>query len=119
MSVASSQPASQLLQSQTNDSQSTAVAEHPITPARSAIFRQTLGSLMGSRVFTDGDTCNVDVLIDAVNTVVRASPSLGATQVFARPEAIQALRAMNDDNLLMYVLPTTFFWFCSVVNCFL
>ncbi|KAJ5601299.1 hypothetical protein N7510_010833 [Penicillium lagena] len=103
MSVASSQPASQLLQSQTNDSQSTAAAEHPITAARSTAFRQTLGSLMGSRVFTDSDTCNVDVLIDAVNTAVRSSSSLSSTQVFSRPEAIQALRAMNNDNLVMFL----------------
>lgn len=101
MSVASSQPASQLVQSQTDDSQSTAATTHPITPARTAVFRQTLGSLMGTRVFVDGDMTNVDELIEAVNTAVRTSPTLGAAQVFSRPEAIQALRVMNEENLLM------------------
>lgn len=101
MSVASSQPASQLVQSQTDDSQSTAASTHPITPARTAVFRQTLGSLMGTRVFVDGDMTNVDELIEAVNTAVRTSPTLGAAQVFSRPEAIQALRVMNEENLLM------------------
>ncbi|KAJ5231701.1 uncharacterized protein N7469_006289 [Penicillium citrinum] len=100
MSVASSQPASQLLQSQGDETQPS-TAE--ITPARMAVFRQTLGPLMGSRVFVDGDTTNVDDMIEAINTAIRASPSLGAAHVFARPEAIQALRKMNDENLLMFL----------------
>lgn len=101
MSVASSQPASQLVQSQTDNSQSTATSSHPITPARMAVFRQTLGSLMGTRVFADGDMANVNDLIEAVNTAVRASPTHGAAHVFPHAEAIQALRSMNEDNLLM------------------
>lgn len=102
MSVASSQPASQLVQSQTNDSQSTAeVPSQPISAARTTVFRQTLGPLMGSTVFGDSDMCNVDDLIEAVNTAVRSSPSLGAAHVFSRAEAIQALQVMNEENLLM------------------
>lgn len=101
MSMASSQPASQLVQSQTDDSQSTSAFAPPITPGRMTIFRQTLGPLMGTRVFADGDETNVDELIEAVNTAVRASPSLGAAHVFPRHEAIQALRVMNEENLLM------------------
>lgn len=101
MSMASSQPASQLVQSQTDDSQSTSASTQPITPARMAVFRQTLGPLMGTRVFADGDMINVDELIEAVNTAVRESPSLGAAHVFSRPEAIRALRVMNEENLLM------------------
>lgn len=101
MSVASSQPASQLVQSQTDVSQSTSASTQPITPVRLAAFRQTLGPLMGSRVFADGDMANVDELIEAVNTAVRESPALGAAHVFPRPEAIQALREMNEQNLLM------------------
>lgn len=101
MSVASSQPASQLVQSQTDDSQSTSASTQPITPARLAVFRQTLGPLMGTRVFADGDMANVDELIEAVNTAIRESPALGAAHVFPRPEAIQALREMNEQNLLM------------------
>lgn len=101
MSMASSQPASQLVQSQTDDSQSTSASTPPITPARMTVFRQTLGPLMGTRVFADGDMAPVDELIEAVNTAVRGSPSLGAGHVFSRPEAIQALRVMNEENLLM------------------
>ena len=68
-----------------------------------AVFRQTLGPLMGKTVFKDSDTCKIDDLINAVNTAIRESPKLGASQVFSRPEAIQALRVMNDDNILMYL----------------
>jgi DNA replication licensing factor MCM3 len=101
MSMASSQPASQLIESQT-DSQSTS-ADVPITPARMTVFRQTLGPLMGKTVFKDSDTSKIDDLINAVNTAIRESPQLGASHVFSRPEAIQALRVMNDDNILMYL----------------
>lgn len=101
MSVASSHPASQLIQSQTDDSQSASTSDQPITPARMAVFRQTLGQLMGTQVFADGDMMNVDDLIEAVNTGIRTSPSLGAAQVFPKPEAIQALGVMNEQNLLM------------------
>lgn len=100
MSVASSQPASQLVQSQTDDSQSTAAPAQPITPARMTVFRQTLGSLM-TRVFADSDMVGVDEVIEAVNTAIRESPTLGAAHVFSRPEAIQALGVMNEQNLLM------------------
>lgn len=100
MSVASSQPASQLVQSQTEDSQSTAASTHPITPARMTVFRQTLGPLM-TRVFTEGDQVPVNDLIEAVNTAIRASPTLGAAHVFSQPEALQALTVMNEENLLM------------------
>ncbi|KAJ5219171.1 DNA replication licensing factor mcm3 [Penicillium cinerascens] len=103
MSVASSQPASQLVQSQTDDSQSTAASAHPITPARMTVFRQTLGPLMGTTVFADSDMTPVDELIEAVNTAIRASPTLGASHVFSRAEATQALGVMNEENLLMYL----------------
>ncbi|KAJ5170318.1 Nucleic acid-binding OB-fold [Penicillium coprophilum] len=101
MSMASSQPASQLIESQT-DSQSTS-QDVPITPARMTVFRQTLGPLMGKTVFIGSDTSKVDDLINAVNTAIRESPKLGASHVFSRSEAIQALRVMNDDNILMYL----------------
>ena len=101
MSMASSQPASQLVQSQTEDSQSTAATAQPITPARMTLFRQTLGSLMGNRVFADSDMANVNDLIEEVNTAVRGSPTHGAAHVFPHAEAIQALRGMNEENLLM------------------
>lgn len=110
MSVASSQPASQLMQSQSQSQSQTDTSQGasssfapsgPIQPARLTIFRQTLGSLMGSRLFSDGDTADVEDVIGAVNTAVRASPSLGEGHVFQRPEAIEALKAMNEMNQLM------------------
>ena len=110
MSVASSQPASQLMQSQsqsqsqTDTSQGTSSSSAPsgpVQPARLTVFRQTLGSLMGSRLFSDGDTADVEDVIGAVNTAVRASPSLGEGHVFQRPEAVEALKAMNEMNQLM------------------
>ncbi|KAI9931798.1 hypothetical protein ASPWEDRAFT_37311 [Aspergillus wentii DTO 134E9] len=107
MSVASSQPASQLVQSQTDNSQSqtasSATSSQPIQPARLAVFRRALGPLMGTQLFSDGDTADVEQLIGAVNTAVRSSPTLGEGQVFQRAEAVQALREMNERNELMYV----------------
>ncbi|RDK46396.1 MCM-domain-containing protein [Aspergillus phoenicis ATCC 13157] len=105
MSVASSRPASQLVESQTDNSQSqnTTVSSEPIQPARLTVFRQALGPLMGTRLFTHGDTADVESLIGAVNTALRSTPSLGESHVFQRGEAIQALRAMNERNELMYL----------------
>ncbi|PWY82946.1 MCM-domain-containing protein [Aspergillus heteromorphus CBS 117.55] len=106
MSVASSQPESQLVQSQTDNSQSqtaSAVSSEPIQPARLTVFRQALGPLMGTRLFTHSDTADVEELIGAVNTALRTMPSLGESHVFQRAEAIEALRAMNDRNELMYL----------------
>lgn len=56
---------------------------------------------MGSRLFADGDTADVEELIGAVNTAVRTAPGLGEGAVFQRPEAVQALKAMNEMNQLM------------------
>ncbi|OKL59368.1 DNA replication licensing factor mcm3 [Talaromyces atroroseus] len=100
LSFASSLPASQLLDSQTDDSQASSSA--PIQPARLNIFRQTLGPLM-SQVFVNDDSADLEALIGAVNTAVRANPSLGERNVFQRQEAIQALKVMNDRNELMYL----------------
>ncbi|KAL2826819.1 MCM-domain-containing protein [Aspergillus cavernicola] len=108
MSVASSQPASQLIQSQTDTSQSqgassASASSQPIQPVRLTVFRQALGPLMGTKLFATGDTADVEELIGAVNTAVRTSRSLGESHVFQRPEAIQALKAMNERNELMYL----------------
>lgn len=109
MSVASSQPASQLVHSQT-DSQQTGTAaspspssssQQPIQPARLETFRKALGPLMGTRLFVNEDTADVEQLIGAVNTAIRANPSLGERHVFQRAEAIQALKEMNERNELM------------------
>lgn len=99
MSVASSRPASQLVQTQTEDSQSTAGGS--IAPARLVMFRQALGPLMGTKVFVGDDSADVETLIGAVNTAIRANRSLGESHVFQRTEALQALTAMNERNELM------------------
>jgi DNA replication licensing factor MCM3 len=98
LSFASSLPASQLVNSQTDDSQASSAA--PIHPARLNIFRQTLGPLM-SQVFVNDDSADLEALIGAVNTAVRSNPSLGERNVFQRQEAIQALKVMNERNELM------------------
>ncbi|RJE22115.1 hypothetical protein PHISCL_05554 [Aspergillus sclerotialis] len=102
MSMASSRPASQLVQSQTDNSQSQS-ASQPLQPERLNVFRQALGPLMGTKVFTDGDTADVESLVGAVNTAVRDAPALGESHVFQRREAVQALKAMNERNELMYL----------------
>ncbi|KAL4779609.1 MCM2/3/5 family-domain-containing protein [Aspergillus varians] len=108
MSVASSRPASQLVQSQTDTSQSqgassASASSQTIHPTRLTVFRQALGPLMGTKLFSSGDTADLEELIGAVNTAVRSSRSLGESQVFQRQEAIQALLAMNEKNELMYL----------------
>ncbi|KAL4985555.1 MCM2/3/5 family-domain-containing protein [Aspergillus falconensis] len=110
MSVASSRPASQLIGSQTDISQSqgasassASASSEPITPARLTVFRQALGPLMGTTLFSSSDTVDVEELIGAVNAAIRSSRSLGESAVFQRPEAIQALKAMNERNELMYL----------------
>ncbi|KAL4793613.1 MCM2/3/5 family-domain-containing protein [Aspergillus venezuelensis] len=106
MSVASSRPASQLVQSQ-DDSQdtaapSTAASSQPIGPARLAIFRKTLGPML-ENLFSATDTADVEDLIGAVNTAIRNNRALGESAVFQRGEALQALLAMNERNELMYL----------------
>jgi DNA replication licensing factor MCM3 len=109
MSVASSHPASQLVQSQTDNSQSQSASSQPIQPQRLEVFRRALGPLMGTQLFVGKDEADVEDLIGAVNTAVRSSPSLGQAHVFQRAEAIQALKAMNERNELMYVLPSVIY----------
>lgn len=115
MSVASSQPASQLIKSQTDDTHSQSQtgsaampsssaatsSQQPIQPARLETFRKALGPLMGTRLFVNEDTADVETLIGAVNTAIRANPALGEAYVFQRAEAIRALKAMEERNELM------------------
>jgi DNA replication licensing factor MCM3 len=98
-SVASSRPESQLVDQQTEDSQGTDSGR--IAPARLATFRQALGPLMGTRLFVGDDSADVETVIGAINTAIRANRSLGESHVFQRAEALQALAAMNDRNELM------------------
>ncbi|KAL4929479.1 MCM DNA helicase complex subunit MCM3 [Aspergillus undulatus] len=109
MSIASSRPASQLVQSQTDNSQSqdatvsaSASSSQPIQTARLTLFRQTLGPLL-STLFSSNDTASVDEVIGAVNTAIRGNRALGESAVFQRDETTQALLAMNQRNDLMYL----------------
>ncbi|KAM5438568.1 MCM DNA helicase complex subunit [Microsporum ferrugineum] len=112
MSVASSQPASQLLESQETDNTESqadilanAVAASaslpPLPPARLSTFRQALGPLMRSDLF-QGDSADVQRVVDAVNSSVRSSGA-GSDGVFELAEALQALAVMNDRNEIMYL----------------
>lgn len=105
MSVASSQPASQLLASQTesgdsqtqNQASSSAAPRPAITPARLQVFRRTLGQLLGDETLFVNDAAEVDVLIKKVNGRVRAS---GGGE-FGEEEGELALREMDGRNEVM------------------
>ena len=123
MSVASSQPASQLLQSQSqsqsqsqigttaDDSQlslgspipgGTAAADrNEITPTimqkRLNVFRRAMGQVLSSstRIF-ENDAAGLDVLMAAINQRVS-----GGQEAFEREEAILALKEMESANQVM------------------
>lgn len=113
LSMASSQPASELLQSQTDEntqSQSqadiiasavaTSASLPPLPSTRLTTFRQALGPLMRSDLF-QGDSADVQGVIDAVNTSIRSPSSHGGDDVFNLTEGLQALTVMNDRNEIM------------------
>ncbi|KGQ02121.1 hypothetical protein PAAG_11072 [Paracoccidioides lutzii Pb01] len=113
MSFASSQPASQLLHSQT-DSQSQTQGQPgansivaaveaartlpPLSAARLATFRQALGQLMRSELF-ESDSAGVREVVGNVNGVVEGAGGKG----FELAEAVQALGVMNERNEIMYL----------------
>ncbi|GBF60859.1 DNA replication licensing factor [Trichophyton mentagrophytes] len=112
MSVASSHPASQLLESQETDNTESqadilvnavaaSISLPPLLPARLSTFRQALGPLMRSNLF-QGDSADVHKVVEAVNTSVRSS-SAGSDGEFELAEALQALSVMNDRNEIMYL----------------
>ena len=96
MSVASSQPASQLVhtQTQSEDSQNAAQAPPQIVPARLNVFRRALGQLLNTSLFQN-EAADVEALIDAVNGRV------GREERFGRDEAGAALSEMNERNEVM------------------
>ena len=106
MSVASSLPSSQLLATQSEDSQNRAASAQastqpapPPPPPRLALFRRALGAqLPNPRVF-DNDAAEVATLLDAVNGWVRANARGEAP--FDRPMAEACLEEMNDRNQIM------------------
>ncbi|KAI4190625.1 MAG: hypothetical protein L6R41_000636, partial [Letrouitia leprolyta] len=94
MSVASSQPASQLITSQTDDSQITGGPVN-ITPARLRVFRSALGQLLNTPLFQN-ESADVEPLVEAVNSRVGREPT------FEMAEASAALLEMQDRNEVMY-----------------
>ncbi|KAJ5142778.1 uncharacterized protein N7515_001565 [Penicillium bovifimosum] len=103
MSMASSRPASQLVESQLDSQSQSTPAEVPISPVRMDVFRQILGPLMGKTVFINTDTSTITELVDVVNTAIRNSPNHGPSQIFSRSETIKAVRVLNEENILMYL----------------
>ena len=114
MSVASSQPASQLITSQTvedGESQQTKGAEASssgvhepaaapsamkITVARLRLFRTALGQLLSTALFQN-DAADVEPLVEAVNAKVTGMRE----ERFIRAEAEAALMEMNERNEIM------------------
>lgn len=101
-SLASSIPASQL-PSQTPEADANGLAssaaglslsDEPIQTHRLAAFRTALGQLLNTDLFED-DSASVDAIVDAVNSRV------GDRQAFTRPEAIKALRKLDEANHIM------------------
>ena len=102
-SVASSQPASQLLPSQTetqDDSQaatSAAGAGTAITPARLQVFQTALGQLIDGPLFAN-DAADVEPLVAAVNARIARG---GSREEFGYEEADKALNALSERNKIM------------------
>jgi len=98
-SMASSQPASQLLPSQTeDDSQNTtqgAQADETITAARLQTFQTALGQLIDGPLFAN-DAADVEPLVGAVNARLP-----GGQAHFGGAEAERALEALSERNKIM------------------
>jgi DNA replication licensing factor MCM3 len=117
MSMASSQPASQLLQTQTDDNTQSQPTVDPVAAALAAAesmprppagrvtaFRRALGPLMLSALFaSNGDSANVIQVVDAVNSSLRSTNS--SEDAFELTEALQILTLMNERNEIMYACP--------------
>ncbi|KAL1305278.1 hypothetical protein AAFC00_002186 [Neodothiora populina] len=101
-SMASSQPASQLLRSQSEQEESQATndgeeaAQQPISGARLQVFQTALGQLIDGPLFAN-DAADVEPLVAAVNARLR-----GGEEHFDKDEAEQALEELNDKNKIMY-----------------
>ncbi|KAI7152227.1 DNA replication licensing factor mcm3 [Hortaea werneckii] len=93
-SMASSQPASQLLQdeSSSQDPQST---QQPITAARLQVFQTALGQLIDGPLFAN-DAADVEPLVAAVNARLRSGEAR-----YDDAEALKALEELNERNKIM------------------
>lgn len=104
-SLASSQPASQLLQDESQEQEEDvdedeqpngAAASAPISVARLQVFRTALGQLLDGPLFAN-DAADVDPLVAAVNA------RLGrGEERFEDAEAKKALETMAERNLVMF-----------------
>lgn len=101
MSVASSQPASQLLTSQGDESQQTdgtngdGDADQPIAPARLRVFRAALGQLLNTSLFQN-EAADLEPLVGAVNARLGRGDA-----AFGDKEAVKALEEMGERNEIM------------------
>ena len=100
-SLPESQPASQLLPSQTNtDSQgqatNAATSQRALDQRRLQVFQTALGQLIDGPLFTD-DSANVEPLIGAVNNRLRAGE-----EAFEMEEAELCLQRLSEMNRIMY-----------------
>lgn len=92
VSMASSQPASQLLQ---DESQSQEPDETSITAARLQVFQTALGQLIDGPLFAN-DAAEVEPLLAAVNARLRNGDAS-----FGKEEALKALEELNERNKIM------------------
>lgn len=110
MSVPSSMPASELVQSQEDDSQmlsGLAPASQPDLPeARFALFRRHLGPLLLTPLF-ESDSATVTDIANAVNRSIGAGG-----EAFEMADVLRALTIMNDRNEIMYVRPLSLVDWC-------
>jgi len=101
-SFASSIPASQLPSQTQEDELASSAAElaiddTPISPQRLATFRTALGQLMNTDLFED-DSAHLDAVVEAVNGKVGTRNG----GHFAKQEAVQALKKLEEANHIMF-----------------
>ncbi|MCJ1405159.1 MCM DNA helicase complex subunit [Xylographa trunciseda] len=96
ISVASSVPASQLLEP--DESQDTQPAPTALDAGRFQIFRRALGQLLGDAALFVNDAARVEELVRRVNEKVGG----GGEAVFGEAEAERALGRLEEENAVMY-----------------
>ncbi|ETR96895.1 MCM-domain-containing protein [Trichoderma reesei RUT C-30] len=105
-SFASTLPASQVLSQTPGEVEDEGLAsaasnleieDVALTPERLAAFRTNLGQLLNTSVFED-DSAPLDAVIQAVNERIGGREG-GA---FSRPEAVQALKKLEEANHIMF-----------------
>ncbi|KAI4855590.1 DNA replication licensing factor mcm3 [Aureobasidium sp. EXF-8846] len=105
-SLASSRPASQLLDSQSQsaapesqeieEAQEEEEEEQGISPQRVQVFQQALGQLIDGPLFAN-DAADVEPLVEAVNARISSRE-----EQFSKAEAERALVELNDANKIMF-----------------